>query len=91
MNPAPTAVAFRATIHHGDQTAARFEVPEVPVTLAPDVIDALAGDGEAGWRFADLSDAEQRRWVLAIDRARTRETRRRRIDRTVATLRAGGA
>lgn len=59
------------------------------VIVPPDLVDALAGDGEAGWRFADLSCAGQRRLVRAIERAATAETRRRRIARTVATLRAG--
>ena len=57
--------------------------------VPPDLVDALAGDGEAGWRFADLSASDQRRIVRAIERARTGELRRRRIDATVETLRAG--
>ena len=79
MYPAPTtAVASSATIELDR------EPPIVP--LPPDFVDALAEDGEAGWRFADLSCADQRRFALAIERARTAETRRRRIATTVETL-----
>ena len=93
MNSAPTAVAFRATTRLGGRTASRREVPEHAqpraVRIAPDLVDALAGDGEAGWRFADLPSAEQRRLARSVEAAPTADTRRRRIAMTVETLRAG--
>ena len=76
-----TAVAACATIELDSE-------PRI-VPLPPDLVDALAADGEAGWRFADLPHGHQRRFVRSIERARTAAERRRRITRTVATLRAG--
>lgn len=73
MNPAPSTAVIE---------------PHV-VTVPPDLVDVLAGDGEAGRRFADLPSSDQRRLVRAIERARTAESRRRRIAGTVETLRAG--
>jgi uncharacterized protein YdeI (YjbR/CyaY-like superfamily) len=93
MNSAPAAVAFRATIQLDGPTASAcgvaLDAEPRAVMVPPDFVDALAGDGEAARYFADLSSANQRRVVRAIERSRTHETRRRRIANAVSTLRAG--
>jgi uncharacterized protein YdeI (YjbR/CyaY-like superfamily) len=80
-----------AGVRAGDEVDVELAVDTEPrvVTVPPDLVDALAGDGPAGRCFADLSYSNQRRLVLAIEGAKTAETRRRRIARTVETLRAG--
>ncbi len=57
-------------------------VLEVPDDLAA----ALAGDPSAQAAFDELSSSGRRRIVLAVDGAKTTETRTRRIARSVADL-----
>ena len=59
-----------------------IEVPE-------DFAAALAGDAAAQAFFDSLSYSNKSRFVLGIKDARTPETRQRRIDKAVATLREG--
>jgi len=60
------------------------EVREVIVPA--DFADALDRDGEARGRFDALSYSNRHRHVLAIEEAKTAETRQRRIDKAVAAL-----
>ncbi len=97
MNSAPTAVAFRAAIQLGgtrapglrDPADVELDAERRGLEVPPDLVDALADDGEAGWRFADASYDDQRRLVRSIARTTTGDTRRRRIATTVETLRMG--
>lgn len=57
-------------------------VVEVPADLKT----ALDADPGVAERFAALSYSGQRRHVLAVDGAKTAETRGRRIDKVVAEL-----
>ena len=59
------------------------------VTVPADFADALDRDPEAKNFFDGLSYSNRRRHVLQIEGARTPETRLRRIDKAVATLREG--
>lgn len=62
-------------------------VVDVPADLA----EALAADPVAGPFFQTLSYSNKRRHVLAIEGAKTAETRQRRIDKALAQFREGRA
>jgi hypothetical protein len=59
---------------------------EVPADLAA----ALAGVPAARQAFDKLSYSGQQRYVLGIEQAKTAETRRRRVEKAVTELTAGG-
>jgi hypothetical protein len=59
------------------------------VHVPADLAAAFADHPEAGTFFAELSNSLQRLHVDSVNGAKTPETRRRRIDRTVALFRAG--
>ncbi|MGH2604583.1 MAG: YdeI/OmpD-associated family protein, partial [Dehalococcoidia bacterium] len=59
------------------------------VTVPPDFTAALDQDADARRFFDGLSYSNKRRFVLAIEDAKTAETRQRRIATAVSTLRAG--
>jgi hypothetical protein len=61
-----------------------LEVPE-------DLTAAIAADAEAQTFWDSISYSRRRRIVLAVDGAKTPETRTRRIDKSVADLRVGKA
>lgn len=66
----------------GDAAPRRVEVPA-------DLSAALGRAPAARQAFDRLSYSGQRRYVLAIEQAKTAETRQRRIDKAVAELSAG--
>ena len=78
-------------VQPGDELEIELELDVEPreVEVPADVAEALAAVPEAQAFFAGLSYSNQRRLVMAIDAAKTAETRRRRIDRTVEGLRDG--
>jgi hypothetical protein len=61
------------------------------VVVPADFAAALDGDGEARHAFDGLSYSNRRRLVMAIEDAKTDETRQRRIGKTVELLREGRA
>jgi hypothetical protein len=61
-------------------------VVEVPGDLA----EALDADEAARTAFDRLTYSNKRRIVMLVDDAKTPETRQRRIDKSIADLRAGG-
>jgi uncharacterized protein YdeI (YjbR/CyaY-like superfamily) len=65
------------------------EPREVPV--AADLETALDRDDSAKQFLEGLSYSNKRRLVLAIDAAKTSETRQRRIEKTIMGLRDGRA
>lgn len=75
----------------GDEVDVEIELDTAPRELAiPDDFNAaLAGDPEVRRFFESLSYSNRRRFVLSIDDAKTPETRQRRIDKAIATLREG--
>jgi hypothetical protein len=81
-----------AGIAAGDEIEVALQLDTEPrvVEVPADFAAALDADGEARRLFDRLSYSNQRRHVLAIDDAKTPETRQRRIDKAVATLRDGG-
>ena len=55
--------------------------------MPEDLRDALAGDELARERFDALAESHQREYVAWVDEAKREETRRRRIEKTVAMVR----
>ncbi|CAN5236406.1 hypothetical protein BH24ACT12_BH24ACT12_16490 [soil metagenome] len=80
-----------AGVAGGDEVDVDIELDTEPraVTVPPDLAAAL--DAEPGARrfFDGLSNSHQQRHVLAIDGAKTDETRQRRIAKAVDGLREG--
>ena len=59
------------------------------VAVPPDLAAALDAEPEARRFFETLSYSNKRRIVMPIDDAKTPETRQRRIEKSVASLREG--
>ena len=59
------------------------------VAVPPDLATALDADADARRFFDGLSYSNKRRIVIPIEDAKAPETRRRRIEKSVATLREG--
>lgn len=75
----------------GDPVEVQLALDDAPrvVTVPEDLSAALAGDATAKAFFERLSYSNQLRHVLSITDAKTAETRQRRIDKAMETLRAG--
>lgn len=80
-----------AGVSAGDEIDVDIELDTEPreVTVSSDFAAALDRDVLAKRYFDDLSYSNKRRLVMAIEEAKTDETRQRRIDKTVTTLREG--
>lgn len=80
-----------AGVAGGDEIEVEIELDTEPrvVVVPPDFQAALDQDTDAQRFFTGLSYSNQRRHVLAIEEAKTAETRQRRIDKTISQLRAG--
>ena len=80
-----------AGVAAGDELDVDLELDTEPreVVIPADFAEALDADPDARRFFDGLSYTNKRRHVLAIDAAKTPETRRRRIDKSVATLHEG--
>jgi hypothetical protein len=91
MLPVSAEVRSRAGVAGGDEVEVGIEVDDEPreVVVPSDFADALSRD-EAARRFFDgLSYSNKRRFVLQIEGAKAAETRQRRIEKAVSTLREG--
>jgi len=80
-----------AGVAGGDEVDIDIELDTEPreVTVPRDFADALDGDADARRTFEGLSYSHKRRHILAIEDAKTAETRQRRIDKAVNMLREG--
>ena len=80
-----------AGVSAGDVLDIDVELDAEPreVVVPPDFAKALKADEDAKGFFETLSYSNKNRFVLSIEGAKTPETRQRRIDKAVATLRAG--
>jgi hypothetical protein len=79
-----------AGVAAGDKVEVTIELDNEPrvVRVPDDFAAALAGDATAKQRFDALSYSNQSRHVIAIEQAKTAETRARRIEKALSTLRA---
>ncbi len=75
----------------GDTVEVDIALDEAPreVVVPDDLAAALATDATATAAFAALSYSKQRALVLPIEQAKTPETRQRRVDKALETLRNG--
>jgi Bacteriocin-protection, YdeI or OmpD-Associated/Domain of unknown function (DUF1905) len=86
--PVSAEVRAKAGVAAGDEIDVALAVDDEPRTLSlpPDLIAALDSHPTARSRFDALSYSLQRRHVLAIEGAKSAETRRRRIDKAITDL-----
>lgn len=77
-----------AGVSAGDDLDVQIELDTTPrtVEVPSDLADALGRDSDARRRFDQLSYSNQRRYVLSVEGAKQPETRKRRIEKTVADL-----
>jgi antitoxin component of MazEF toxin-antitoxin module len=80
-----------AGVEAGEEVDLNLELDTEPreVVVPPDLRAALGRDAQARKFFDSLSYSNKRRIVIPIDDAKTEETRRRRIAKSVEMLRAG--
>jgi len=79
-----------AGVQAGDEVEVDVELDTAPreVAIPPDLAEAIAGDPLAATRFDALAYSHRLRWVLSVEDAKTPETRQRRIEKAVSTLRS---
>ncbi len=79
-----------AGVAAGDEVHVDVQLDTQPreVTVPADLQAALDADPVAGKRFSALSYSHKRQHVLAIEDAKTEQTRARRIDKALQMLRA---
>lgn len=89
--PVRAEVRERAGVAAGDEVEVDVELDTEPreVTVPEDMAAALAADADARHAFDALSYSNKRRIILSIEDAKTAETRQRRIDKAVSSLREG--
>ena len=77
-----------AGVSAGDQLDVHIELDTKPrtVDVPADLAEAFGRDAVAKRRFDELSYSHQRRYVLSVESAKQPETRKRRIEKTVAEL-----
>lgn len=82
-----------AGVAGGDQVDVELELDTEPreVTVPPDFAALLDRHAEARRFFDGLSTSKRKAIVLGIEGAKTAETRQRRIDKAVSSLRGGRA
>jgi hypothetical protein len=80
-----------AGVAAGDEVDVDLELDTAPreVAVPDDFAAALAAEPEVARVFERLSYSDRRRHVLQVEGAKTAETRRRRIARSVSQLREG--
>ena len=80
-----------AGIQAGDELDVDIELDTAPreVSIPPDFADALDADADARRAFDRLSYSHKQQHILAIEQAKTAETRQRRIAKAISGLREG--
>jgi bacteriocin resistance YdeI/OmpD-like protein/uncharacterized protein DUF1905 len=82
-----------AGVAAGEEVDVELELDTEPrvVQVPGDLAEALDADAAARTAFDRLTYSNKRRIVMLVDDAKTPETRQRRIDKSIADLRAGRA
>ena len=93
MLPVSAEVRGQAGVAAGDELAVDVELDTAPreVAVPDDLTAALDADADARRFFDGLTYSNKRRIVLSVEGAKTAETRTRRIEKAVASLRDGKA
>ncbi|MBA3826231.1 MAG: DUF1905 domain-containing protein [Ktedonobacterales bacterium] len=91
MLPVSAEIRQHAGVAAGDEVDVVVELDTEPraVAVPPDFAAALDHDDQAKRIFAGLAYSHQLRHVLAIEGAKTAETRQRRIEKALSMLREG--
>jgi len=91
MLPISAQVREAAGVAAGEKVDADVELDNAPreVTVPPDFVETLSRDAAAKRFFEGLSFSNKQRIVIAIEAAKTPETRERRIAKAVSSLREG--
>jgi hypothetical protein len=90
--PVSADVRAKAGVAAGDEVDIDLVPDAAPrtVEVPADLAAALASVPDARQAFDKLSYSGQQRYVLGIEQAKTAETRRRRVEKAVTELTAGG-
>jgi len=88
--PVSSAVREQAGLAAGDEVDVTIELDTGPreVAILADLATALEAEPDASAAFGKLSYTNQKRHVLAIEGAKTSETRQRRIAKALDELRS---
>jgi hypothetical protein len=80
-----------AGINAGDELDVEIEIDTEPreVAVPEDLMAALEADPAAKQAFEKLSYSNKRLHVLSVEDAKTPETRQRRVEKVIATVRGG--
>jgi Bacteriocin-protection, YdeI or OmpD-Associated/Domain of unknown function (DUF1905) len=87
--PVSAQIRQDAGVRAGDEVDVDLELDTAPrtVTVPADFAAALRGDEAARAAFDGMSFSHQQRHVLAIEGAKSEQTRQRRIEKALADLR----
>jgi hypothetical protein len=90
--PVSAAVRDQSGLSAGDEVAVRIELDTAPreLTIPAELAEALERDPAARQVFDGLSYSNRKRHVLAVEGAKTDETRQRRIARVLDEIRSAG-
>ena len=93
MLPVSAEHRSSAGVAAGDEVDVEIELDTEPreVTVPPDLADALSRDPDAKQFFDGLSYSQKQWHVLAVEAAKTTQTRQRRIAKALSTLRESRA
>jgi bifunctional DNA-binding transcriptional regulator/antitoxin component of YhaV-PrlF toxin-antitoxin module len=91
--PVSAAVRERAGLSAGDEVEVTIELDSEPreLTIPAELADALEQRPEAKQAFEELSYTNHKRYVLAVEGAKTPETRQRRIAKALDELKQSAA
>ena len=91
--PVSAEVRAAAGVAAGDAVEVELALDDAPreVAVPPDFAEALASDAKAQGFFDGLSYSNKRRLTLAIEGAKSAETRQRRMAKTIEMLHEGRA
>lgn len=93
MLPVSAEVRAGAHVAAGEEIDVDLELDteKREVDLPPELAEALAADSSARQRFESLSFSRKRELALSVESAKTPETRQRRLDKALETLRSPDA
>lgn len=91
MIPVSAAVRESAKVNAGDVVEVELLLDTAPRVIAvpEDFAEALNDEPAAKTFFEGLSNSNKKRFVLSIEDAKTPETRQKRIEKSIASLREG--
>lgn len=89
--PVSAEIRAGAGINAGDELDVEIENDTEPreVVVPEDLLAALEADPAAKQAFEKLSYSNKRQHVLSVEDAKTPETRQRRVEKVITTLRGG--